>query len=66
MSQKARMTVSLEPEAHEKLVKRAKREGRTAGNLAAFLLTLAIEMDLEPKDEEEEARDKTVRSGAST
>jgi hypothetical protein len=53
------MTVSLDQEAHEKLTKRAKREGRTAGNLAAFLLSLAIEMDLYPTEVEEETNGKT-------
>lgn len=52
------MTVSLDQEAHEKLTKRAKREGRTPGNLAAFLLSLAIEMDLYPTEVEEEATSK--------
>lgn len=52
------MTVSLEPEAHEKLTKRAKREGRTPGNLAAFLLSLAIEMDLDRAEVGEEATSK--------
>lgn len=47
MSKKARMTVSLEPEIHERLMQRAKREGRTAGNLASFLLSLAIEKGLD-------------------
>ncbi len=37
------MTVSIEPELHERLVERAKKDGRTAGNLASFLLSRAIE-----------------------
>ncbi len=51
MSKKARMTVSLESDVHEQLVQRAKREGRTPGNLAAFLLSLAVEKGLEPDPE---------------
>ncbi len=43
MSKKARMTVSIDPELHDRLVERAKKEGRTAGNLASFLLSTAIE-----------------------
>jgi hypothetical protein len=50
MSKKARMTVSLELDTHEQLVQRAKREGRTPGNLASFLLSLAIEKGLEPDE----------------
>ncbi len=51
MSKKARMTVSLEPELHNLLVERAKKEGRTAGNLASFLLARAIEENLDAKKE---------------
>lgn len=50
MSKKARMTVSLEPEVHQKLVERAKQEGRTPGNLASFLLSLSIEKGLNQID----------------
>lgn len=53
MTKKARMTVSLEPEIHEQLVNRAKREGRTPGNLASFLLSLAVEMGLDQTKVEE-------------
>lgn len=43
MSKKARMTVSLEPEIYERLLAKAKSDGRTAGNLASFLLSRAVE-----------------------
>ncbi|MUL36354.1 ribbon-helix-helix domain-containing protein [Gloeocapsopsis dulcis] len=47
MSQKVRITVSLPPDVHQELSKRAEREGRSTSNLAAFLLTHAIR-DKEP------------------
>jgi predicted DNA-binding protein len=50
MSKKARMTVSLEPEIYERLLAKAKSEGRTAGNLASFLLSRAVEQMEVAKD----------------
>jgi hypothetical protein len=50
-SKKARMTVSIEPELHDVLVDRAKKQGRTPGNLASWLLSRAIQ-ELSTRDED--------------